>query len=159
MYCSFVFHTLDAWNSSCWNSSVETVSPVMNWRQLTISRNYWNFTTGMWFSAESTHYIHDRNHLHPSNTPMPSIRAATLFNCPSHLSSIAALIEIPIPTPPNHLPALISRHFIRFTSSSNTGGSAKSMSSDHWSRWGGSFIPLFKISTSLVKFLIRCLWP
>ena len=68
-----------------------------------MSRNYWNCPAGMWFSAKSTHYTHNQNHLPPVNIAIPSIRATTSFNCPYHLSSNAAISDIPIPTPPHLL--------------------------------------------------------
>ena len=124
-----------------------------------MSINHWNCPTGMCFYVNSTHSISDWNHFTPANTAIPSIWAATSFSCPSHLSYNSAILGIPAPTLPLLVLKIILRGFIWSPKSHNTGVIAESISSDHCSRRGASIILIFKILTSLLRYLMGRLCP
>ena len=98
---SLVFCTLSACTSSLCDFAFYTVSPVTNFKSLTIHINHWNWPSGICFSEKSTHYIFDINHLPPANISIPSMWSATSFICPSNLFSHTTISIVPtfFPTP------------------------------------------------------------
>ena len=80
------FLILDSWTSSHWDLSLDTVSPITNFRYITMIIIDCNCPTSTWSYTKSSHSFCEQNHLPPVNTDSLLPLPPAIVNPPSIFS-------------------------------------------------------------------------